>query len=230
MSLTIPAYASDSHTVYGYFDSNTYEITYGSAVLIGIKHGEINTIRLHVVYDSSSNGLIEVFINDKTYSRSYRTIAYSASYASKAKLYSTNANVYFSNVIFSDTEISPKEQAIALPISATQTDMTAGTSGIFIADTAGQTLLQTPDVSALIEDYGASSQVTGIALVGNPAYTTGTGLAAMIGLSKSGGSTAEHDSCPLSGDSTATIMDGWGLSNATIADLADMQFGWKAGV
>ena len=89
---------------------------------------------------------------------------------------------YLSNVIISDTEISPKEQVIALPTSETVTDMTSGETGIYIADAVNQTLLQTVDMSTLIENYGASSAVTGIALVGNPAYTTGTALASMIGI------------------------------------------------
>ena len=92
------------------------------------------------------------------------------------KLYSGSANVYFANVIFSDTKISLKEQAVALPTSETVTDMTADENGIYIANAANQTLLQSVDLSSLIENYGASSAVTGIALVGNPAYTTGTDL------------------------------------------------------
>lgn len=136
---------------------------------------------------------------------------------------------YLSNVIISDTEISPKEQVIALPPATTITDMTAGASGIYFADAANQTLLQTVDVSTLIENYGASSAVTGIALVGNPAYKTGEALNSLTSLSRSGTSPIEHGTCNLSDDTSAVIVDGWTTENLTIADLQDMQFGWKAG-
>lgn len=136
---------------------------------------------------------------------------------------------YLSNVIISDTEISPKEQVIALPTATTITDMTADENGIYFANEANQFLLQSVDVSTLIENYGASSAVTGIALVGNPAYKTATGLAALTSLSRAGTSTVEHSTCSLSDDTSAVIVDGWATENLTIADLQDMQFGWKAG-
>ena len=107
--------------------------------------------------------------------------------------------------------------------------MTAGTSGIYIADAVNQTLLQSVDVATLIENYGASSVVTGIAVVGNPAYKTATGLAALTGLSKNGTTVTEHGTCDLSDDTVAVISDGWSTENLTIADLQNMQFGWKAG-
>ena len=141
-----------------------------------------------------------------------------------------NYPCYVSNLIISDREISPKERVIALPISRMVTNMTAGASGLFIADAANQTLLQTPDVSSLIENYGASSAVTGIMLVGNPAYATGAEITSLIGLSQSAGvSAVEHGTCNLSEDTDAVIMDGWSLDNMTIAGLSTMQFGWKAG-
>ena len=140
-----------------------------------------------------------------------------------------NCTYYIANLIVSDVEISPKETIIALPVRETITDMTAGASGIYIADAANQTLLQTVDVSTLIENYGASSAVTGIALVGNPAYKTAAGLTSLIGLSKRGASTVEHGICDLSSDTTAAISDAWSTENMTIADLQGAQFGWKVG-
>ena len=158
-------------------------------------------------------------------------MTYSESYSKVAVLYSTCQDIIFSNIIFSDEEISLKERTTkAFPISSTATDMTTGENGIYIADAANQTLLQTIDVSTLIENYGASSAVTGIAVVGNPAYKTATGLASMIGITKSGdASIVEHGSCDLSDDTEAVISAGWATDNLTIADLQNMQFGWKAG-
>lgn len=141
----------------------------------------------------------------------------------------STANIFVSNLIISDEEISPKEKIIALPTSQTITDMTAGASGIYFADAANQTLLQTVDVSTLIENFGASSAVTGIALVGNPAYATGSELTSLTALSKSGNVITEHGTCALSEDSTAAVVDSWSLIGTTIADVQIMQFGWKAG-
>ena len=149
--------------------------------------------------------------------------------AETIRIYSSSAQTTFSHIIISDTEISPKEQVVALPTSETVTNMTADGNGIYIADAVNQTLLQTVDVSTLIENYGASSAVTGIALVGNPAYKTATGLASLIGLSKNGTTVTEHGSCDLSDDTSAVISTGWATDNITIADLQGMQFGWKAG-
>ena len=143
--------------------------------------------------------------------------------------YSSSCTYYVSNIIISEDEILPKEAVIALPISATATDMTARQDGIYIADAVNQSLLQTPDVAALIESYGAGSTVTGVAVVGNPAYRTGTGITTLTSLSKTDTVITEHNSLALSDDTIATIKDGWTISNATIADLANMQFGWRAG-
>lgn len=137
---------------------------------------------------------------------------------------------YVSNLIISDTEISPKELVIELPIGSTSTTMMAGLSGSYIADTVGQTLLHTPAVSALIASYGASSQVTGIAVVGNPAYNLTSGVSELIGVSKAGGSIIEHGAYNLSTDTIASVMDSWSIENTAIADLQNMQFGWKVGM
>lgn len=145
-------------------------------------------------------------------------------------LYSgATANYYLSNLIISDQEISPKEQVISLPIKSTSTDMATTDDGIFIADAANQSLLSGVDVSSLIDDYGADSAVTGIALVGKPAYKTATGITSLISLSMADSIVTEHNSVNLSDDTTAAVTDGWSLDNITIADLAKMQFGWKVG-
>ena len=191
----------------------------------GLIRGQINTIVVYVV--TGNSGSVDLTINNKHFALSNVSIQTSTNYQKNAIIYSNSATI--SNLIISDAEISPKERIIALPIGATQTDMTAGASGIYLADAVNQTLLQSADVSALVENYGETSKVTGIALVGNPAYKTGTAITTLIGLSKSGGVVTEHATCELSEDTTAVIMDGWGMSGVTIADLQGMQFGWKAG-
>ena len=202
-----------------------------------LKKKAVNKIWAHLHYGVGTNASYSEFEcnGERFYQKVTRTAgAYAIGEDVEALktitfVFPKNYPCYLSNVIISDTEILPKEQVIALPISETVTDMAAGDSGIYIADAANQSLLQSVDVSSLIENYGASSAITGIGLVGNPAYKTAEGLAKLTALSKSGGSIAEHNTIALSGDSTAMIIDCWGLSSVTIADLQNMQFGWKVG-
>lgn len=195
-----------------------------------IKNGKINSFLIRLKCGSAGESICEVTVNSEKFSGNKTAITYSSSNEKVAYLYSlSSATTIFSNVIISDTEISPKEQGIALPPVTTLTNMTAGASGIYVANEANQFLLQSVDVSTLIENYGASSAVTGIALVGNPAYKTATGLAALKSLSKAGTSTIEHGTVNLSDDTSAVIVDGWATENLTIADLQNIQFGWKAG-
>lgn len=203
----------------------SYILFNGTFANSGLIYGQINTIVVYVV--SGASGSIDLTINNKHFALSNVSIQTSTNYQKNAIIYSDSATI--SNLIISDAEISPKERIIALPIGATQTDMTAGASGIYLADAVNQTLLQSADVSTLVENYGETSKVTGIALVGNPAYKTGTAITTLTGLSKSGGVVTEHAICELSEDTTAVIMDDWGMSGVTIADLQGMQFGWKAG-
>ena len=196
----------------------------------GLKLGTINKILFHMVFGDENTAYMELNINGLQFEKTTGyAITYNASCSKVAVIYSSNTSCVLSNVIISDAEISPKEQVVVLPISTTATNMTAGASGIYLADAAGQILLQTPDVSTLIENYGASSAVTGIAVAGNPAYATGTGITTLTGLSISGDSVAEHGTCELSDDTTATAFDGWSTENLTLSDLRNMQFGWKAG-
>ena len=201
----------------------------GSVAEMGIKLNAINEVLAHIVLGSSSTAQLDLWINGKHFSKSGIDMLYSESYTKIARLWASSSNVIFSSVIFSNEEISLREKIIALPISSTATDMTLGENGTYIANAANQTLLQTPDVASLITDYGANSTIMGVAVVGNPAYKTGTGITTLKSLSKSSGIITEHDLCNLSEDTLATAFSCWTLENTTIADLQNMQFGWKAG-
>ena len=204
---------------------------------INLQNYALNSIWFHWHKDAnfdSSYG--ELNVNGNAENVAYSSYGYNYDFSSDNCFYIifSNANyladkIFISELIISDEYISPKEKIIAIPTSQTITDMTAGASGIFIADAANQSLLQSVDVAQLIQDYGADSAITGIALAGNPAYRTGETITTLTGLSKSGNVITEHDTCELSEDSTSAIVDGWGLSGVTIADLQNMQFGWKAG-
>lgn len=180
------------------------------------------------ISENDEVGLTEVSIDGgKTiYRQEFSTVA---TFYSNNMYIGIREGVYLSNLILSDEYISPREQVVALPITATDTDMTAGANGLYIADAANQSLLQSVDAATLGAIHGANSPVTGVALVGNPAYKTAEGLASFTSLSKAGGIVTEHDSFSLSDDTESVIQSSWALSNMTIADLQNMQFGWKAG-
>ena len=136
---------------------------------------------------------------------------------------------YLSEIIISNEFVSRDEKTLVLPVNTTTTDMTAGASGIYTATEAGQTLLQSVDIPALTRSYRAQTPITGIGVAGIPAYYTNTLVTTITALSKTGTVTSEHGTCEIGSGSTDAIFTGWGLSNATIADLQDMQFGWKTG-
>ena len=229
-SFAFPSSSNVNYYINAIRRNSNYSLTYGTENDLGINKNGVNIFVFHLTYSSGSGdyGVIEVSVNGDTYtSTSGNSVSYTSNESNKAKLYTTNAGVYFSNVIFSNAEISSKEQAVALPISGTETDMTLGENGIYVADAADQTILQSVDVTDLITNYGAGSKVTGISVVGNPAYKTATGLAKLTGISKSGNTVTTHGTVKLSSDTSAFVMDSWSLSDTTITDLQNMKFGWK---
>lgn len=225
-----PSSSTSTISISHRYDGNNHiTLISGRFEIVGFKWKAINTVTFHAILGDSSTAKLELWVGDNKFVSTGRAMAYSTSYAKKAILYANAYNVAFSNIIFSDKPISPKEQTLALPISATETDMALGDDGIYIADAANQTLLQSVDVSSLIENFGASSAITGIQLVGNPAYKTAEGLAHLTALSKADNVITEHKSFSLSDDTNAVIAGGWKVENMTIADLQDMRLGWKVG-
>lgn len=241
-SASEPAIASSCIGIY--IDSgNVYLLAGASTIATGgtignyiknlIKNDTLHKIQFHIHRgESAATSFGEVTINGSTQIREYSDNNYRNTFGDYNAFYvrfptTYGEEIYFSNLIVSDEPISEKEKIIKLPISATATDMTAGENGMYTATAAGQTFLQTPDITTLAQQFSGESKITGIQVVGNPAYKNSTGLETMIGLSKSGNVTTEHGSYTLGTDSTALVMDGWGLSGVTLNDLPNMQFGWK---
>ena len=102
-------------------------------------------------------------------------------------------------------------------------------TGIYTATATNQSLLSAVNVDALAEEYGSDSQVTGVALVGNPAYKTAEGLSSLTAFSKdSSGSVTEYGTYALDSDSSGVIADSQILTGKTISDLQNLKFGWIA--
>ncbi len=149
--------------------------------------------------------------------------------ASKLVIYACDVTP-ISNIILADEEVSIRERITAIPLGSPVTDMIDLEDGSYLADTAGQQILQTVDVASLISTYGGTSQVTGVAIGGNPAYRTGEGITTLTGISKaSGGSQVEHGAKTLKTSTTAGTVDCYSV-NTTIANMVGLQLGWKAGV
>ena len=178
--------------------------------------------------ESDENGLIEFSIDGgKTIAQEFNSVATFYNRLLVLKLCNT---AYFSNLIISDEYINPKEEIILLPISSNETDMTFDSdTGIYTATAANQTILQSVDVSSLSNDYGSDSAVTGIALIGNPAYKTANGLTSLTAQSKENNVITDIETISLEEDTSAMILASQKISDKTIADLQNIQFGWKAG-
>lgn len=197
---------------------------------VNLKQDSINTVWVHVKWGEAGTGFLEFRINDTTFEK-LQEKSFPAPTSTMKYLIYTNSygTAYFSNIIISDEEINIKEQVVALPVSTTETTMTLQ-SDTYLADSVGQTLLQSVNVSSLINNFGSDSKVTGIALVGNPAYRTGEQLSSLTAISKTGGTVTEYGTSNLDTASDTVIWQGVPVaSDTTIADLQNIQLGWKAG-
>jgi len=190
----------------------------------------ISTVWFHIKPGQNNDGLFHAVIDEREVCNMPNAyVGYlTNSDAKTITILSGTDEILISNLILSDEEISPREQVIMLPVESTQTNMTDCGDGSYEATAANQEILQTVDVAALSAQYGADSRVTGISLLGNPAYRTAEGLCALTALEKSGGNITEYGRHIVEQNPNSTIMDTRTVS-MTIAELTGRQFGWRAG-
>ena len=190
----------------------------------------ICTVWFHVRAGENNDGVFHAMIDEREVCNKRKEhIGYlTNSDANTIAILTKNDDILISNLILSDEGISPREQVITLPVKETQTNMTDCGDGSYEATAANQEILQTVDVAALSAQYGADSRVTGISLIGNPAYRTAEGLCALTAIEKSGGNITEYGRHIVEQNSTSTVMDTQSAS-MTIVELSDRQFGWRAG-
>ena len=193
----------------------------------------LNDILFHAKSGYYEEGLYSITINGVEVFKTNRTVRFvqSDSYAVESNavaLYSKNEKALLSNIIISDSPVGCKDQVAVLPVTETDTDMTQNDDGSYTASEEGQRFIQTIDAEALINTYGGASQVSGLYISGNPAYTTGAELTKAI---VCGGKDELSDfaSVTLSTDNTAKTLIG-GAVSMTLEDLRGYRFGWKAGV
>ena len=190
----------------------------------------ISTVWFHIKPGQNNDGLFHAVIDElEVCNKSDAYVGYlTNSDAKTISILSGTDEIFISNLILSDEEISPREQVIMLPVQATQTNMTDCSDGSYEATAANQEILQTVDVAALSAQYGADSRVMGISLIGNPAYRTAEGLCALTALEKSGGNITEYGRHIVEQNPNSTVMDTRTVS-MRIAELTGRQFGWRAG-
>ena len=205
---------------------------------VDLKKQALNKIWCHLHNETGTNASYGELLVNGTEKQFFYTRSSSA-YAIDSKpeaayrfafLFPNSPTCYISNIIISDEYINPKEQIIKLPISSTESDMTFDSeTGIYTATATNQSLLSAVNVNALAEEYGSDSTVTGVALVGNPAYKTAEGLSSLTAFSKdSSGNATNYGTYALGSDSSGVIADSQILTGKTISDLQNLKFGWIA--
>lgn len=204
---------------------------YTGVIELGLKYGGINSVLFHLKWADSENGFIDLTVNDYSFDRieSADFIPYDNSKV-KFTFRDTTTAIQVSNVIISDEPISIKEQIVALPISGVETDMTSDSeTGIYTASAVNQSLLASVNVADLISNYGSDSKVTGVAVVGNPAYRTAEGLSSFTALTKKNNNVTEYGAANIPAESSVVANSFSIASDTSVADLQNMQIGLKVG-
>ena len=222
-----PSKILNAYFYFGNSDDNEVAFAGNTGSVLGIKQNTVNAFAFHVVYGNASTAKAELFFNGQKYTYTGAAIPFYKYGQAIVGLSATSEYVKFSNVIFSNEEVDAREQMYVPPASTTTTDMATMAGGMYTADTAGQTFLQTPDVSSIISAHGANSTITSFQVRCNPAYRTGIRLRNMVSLSKAGNSIAKHTTIAMGVSTTDIISDYWTFTDTTVSDIQNMQFGWK---
>ena len=190
-----------------------------------LEEGKLHEIVVYMKAGNSSSGIIAASVNGTEIVRKTGYVPLSRN----VKIKCSSATFLLSNLIISDSPIDAKEHVIALPVKATETDMTANADGSYTADKAGQYLLQTIDADALLTKYGSETKITGLEFCGNPASCTGSELAKLVGIQKAkDGTVTEWSSTTLS--MTPAVVRLANTTALTLEELGNCQIGVKAGV
>ena len=206
--------------------AGTSSLFYQSDIAEIIPMYAMSTVWLHIKQGNENNGILHVIVNDHEFCNK-RDI--NLLYDSRTiKIFSDNNRALISNLILSDAPIDPREQIALLQVAATQTNMTDCGDGSYEATAAGQELLQSVDVASLITQYGGNSRVVSIAPFAKPAYRTAEGLCALTAIEKGGGTITEQGRHIVGQDTAGYVMGAYDTP-LRIAELAERQFGWRAG-
>ena len=206
--------------------AGTSSLFYQSDIAEIIPMYAMSTVWLHIKRGNENNGILHVVVNDHEFCNK-RDI--NLLYDSRTiKIFSDNNRALISNLILSDAPIDPREQIALLQVAETQTNMTDCGDGSYEATAAGQELLQSVDVASLITQYGGNSRVVSIAPFAKPAYRTAEGLCSLTAIEKGDGTITEQGRHIVGQDTAGYVMGAYDTP-LRIAELAERQFGWRAG-
>lgn len=191
--------------------------------------GKVNAVYMHIKHGSgeAEDGELEIWFNGTLYmNRALRCYTWNDSYV---VIKSSSEPMLISDIIISDTVFDKRMQLVQAPIVGTESEMTQMGDGSYIATDAGQTLLQYLDTETLAASYGGGSRVTGVAVIGNPAYQMESGGGALTVIQSLSGTLTEYATQPLQSDAAGVICDYHPLEG-TVNGLSGLAVGWKTGV
>lgn len=128
-----------------------------------------------------------------------------------------------SSIIISDEPFPITEKMVKVTAANTTGTMTANSDGSYTATEAGQSIMQTIDAAALEQKIGVGNTITGIALIGSPAYYDGDGLSKIAAMKGE----EEKAEVNLSTNTTNNALASW-KDNISQGNLSNISFGWKA--
>lgn len=221
-------YSSKNKTRSLIYNSQSY-ITSSSARSISIAYDSTSTSfnKIHTIYFHLKNSILSIIYVDGVSKVNRVDETGTSTNSSTYCLYlnynlikfNVNQNLYISNLILSDSRITPNETMVEVPISSTSTNMTES-SGVYTASSVGNYLLQTPNKSSLVSSY-PNHRVTGISTVAQPAYTNGTPTT-IAGRESS----LKHDSTVLTTSNAAGALSSW-KANLAMSQIDSKQYGWE---
>lgn len=191
--------------------------------------GKVNSVYMHAKRGTGNekDGAFELWFNGTQYiNGAIKCYNWSDSYVT---VMSNSELLLISDIIISDTAFDKRTQLVPVPAVGIESDMTQMGDGSYIATDAGQTLLQYLDMEALADSCGGSSRVTGVAVIGNPAYQMESGGGTLTGIQSLSGTLTEYATQPLQSDAAGVICDYHPLEG-TVDGLSGLAVGWKTGV
>lgn len=192
--------------------------------------GKVNSVYMHAKRGTgnATDGAFELWFNGTPFiNGAIKCNSWSDSYVT---VMSNSELLLISDIIISDTAFDKRTQLVQAPVAGIESGkMTQMGDGSYIATEAGQTLLQHLDMEALAASYGGSSRVTGVAVIGNPAYQMESGGGTLTGIQSLSGTLTEYATQPLQSDAAGAICDYHPL-DGTVDGLSGLAVGWKTGV
>lgn len=135
--------------------------------------------------------------------------------------------ICYSEIIISDEYISPDARVAIVPASKIDTDMKSVGNEKYLAEKIGQTLMMTPNLTALLDEQGEQKPVHGIAVAGNPFESAGTGTSTFTGLSKSGGTITEHTTVEVGNSASKFLLLFPRLKSLSILRPSSTLINWR---